>query len=243
MTGHAPSCGRVLVADDDRDFLEFVSTTLESAGFTIVAVTSGLEALEVTRSAEPDLVVLDVQLPGMSGYEVCRELRDEFGEGLPILFVSGFRTESLDRVAGLLVGADDYLVKPFAPDELIGRVRALVRRRLRRSLEWQHLGTDTTRGRGAAPPCLWAETGGDRISSGRQPPDRRLTHPERPPQDGRVEPDAGRRSRLPARYTSHLRPSVSGRVRRRFGADAVGVEALEQELGRPGVASFEWWFP
>ena len=60
--------------------------------------------------------MLDVQLPGMSGYEICRELRDEFGEGLPILFVSGFRTESLDRVAGLLVGADDYLVKPFAPD-------------------------------------------------------------------------------------------------------------------------------
>src|SRR5262245_23877237 len=76
----------------------------------------------------PELVVLDVQLPEMSGYEICRELREEFGEGLPILFVSGFRTEALDRVAGLLVGADDYLVKPFAPDELIGRVRALTRR-------------------------------------------------------------------------------------------------------------------
>jgi len=92
-------------------------------------VTSGLEALELTRAGErPDLVVLDVQLPGMSGYEICRELRDEFGDALPILFVSGFRTESLDRVAGLLVGADDYLVKPFAPDELIGRVRSLIRR-------------------------------------------------------------------------------------------------------------------
>ena len=64
----------------------------------------------------------------MSGYEICRELREEFGDGLPILFMSGLRTESLDRVAGLLVGADDYLVKPFAPDELIGRVRALIRR-------------------------------------------------------------------------------------------------------------------
>jgi DNA-binding response OmpR family regulator len=129
MTGQGPLCGRILVVDDDLAFLEFTSTTLESAGFTIVGVTSGAEALEVTRGAEPpDLVVLDVQLPGMSGYEVCRELRDEFGDGLPILFVSGFRTEALDRVAGLLVGADDYLVKPFAPDELIGRIRALMRR-------------------------------------------------------------------------------------------------------------------
>ena len=129
LTGHASLCGRILVVDDDLDLLECISTTLESAGFTIVGVTSGLEALEITRrSGPPDLVVLDVQLPGMSGYEICRELRDEFGEGLPILFVSGFRTEALDRVAGLLVGADDYLVKPFAPDELIGRVRALTRR-------------------------------------------------------------------------------------------------------------------
>jgi DNA-binding response OmpR family regulator len=129
LTGHASLCGRILVVDDDLSLLECISTTLESAGFTIVCVTNGPEALEVCRGSEPpDLVVLDVQLPGMSGYEICRELRDEFGEGLPILFVSGFRTEALDRVAGLLVGGDDYLVKPFAPDELIGRVRVLTRR-------------------------------------------------------------------------------------------------------------------
>ena len=129
MTGHAAVCGRILVVDDDPDFLALTSVTLESAGFTIVAARTGLEALELARSTErPDLVVLDVQLPGISGYEICKELRDEFGEALPILFVSGFRTEALDRVAGLLVGADDYLVKPFAPDELIGRVRALMRR-------------------------------------------------------------------------------------------------------------------
>ena len=129
MTGHALLCGRVLVVDDDSDLLSFISTTLESGGFGVVGVTNGLDALELMRGREtPDLVVLDVQLPEMSGYEICRELREEFGEGLPILFVSGFRTEALDRVAGLLVGADDYLVKPFAPDELIGRVRALTRR-------------------------------------------------------------------------------------------------------------------
>lgn len=129
MTGQAPVCGRILVVEDDPDFLALVSLTLESAGFRVVGVTSGLEALELTRSTErPDLVVLDVQLPEMSGYEICRELREEFGDGLPILFISGFRTESLDRVAGLLVGGDDYLVKPFAADELIERARALMRR-------------------------------------------------------------------------------------------------------------------
>jgi DNA-binding NarL/FixJ family response regulator len=70
--------------------------------------------------------VLDVRLPDLSGYEVCRELRDELGESLPILFVSGERSESIDRVAGLLLGADDYLVKPVALDELLVRARHLI---------------------------------------------------------------------------------------------------------------------
>jgi DNA-binding NarL/FixJ family response regulator len=80
---------------------------------------------------EPALVVLDVHLPDISGYEVCRELRDMFGERLPILFLSGARTESYDRVGGLLLGADDYLVKPFAHDELLARVRRLLARSAR----------------------------------------------------------------------------------------------------------------
>ena len=76
----------------------------------------------------PSLVLLDVQLPRVSGYEVCRELRDEYGDALPIVFVSGERTESLDRVAGLMIGADDYITKPFVPDELLARVRRLLAR-------------------------------------------------------------------------------------------------------------------
>jgi DNA-binding NarL/FixJ family response regulator len=76
----------------------------------------------------PRLVVLEVALPGLSGYEVCHQLRNEFGEALPIVFVSGDRTEPFDRVAGFLIGADDYLIKPFAPDELLARVRRLARR-------------------------------------------------------------------------------------------------------------------
>jgi DNA-binding NarL/FixJ family response regulator len=76
----------------------------------------------------PALVVLDVNLPSVSGYEVCRRLRDRNGTGLPIVFLSGERVESFDRVAGLLIGADDYVVKPFAPDELVARVQRLLGR-------------------------------------------------------------------------------------------------------------------
>ena len=73
--------------------------------------------------------MLDVNLPGVSGYEVCRSLREQYGPELPIIFLSGDRIESYDRVAGLLIGGDDYIVKPFAPDELLARVRGLIGRR------------------------------------------------------------------------------------------------------------------
>jgi DNA-binding NarL/FixJ family response regulator len=76
----------------------------------------------------PALVLLDVQLPGISGYEVCHELREHYGRDLPIVFLSGTRTEPSDRVAGLLVGADDYIVKPFDSDELLARARRLMTR-------------------------------------------------------------------------------------------------------------------
>jgi DNA-binding NarL/FixJ family response regulator len=79
------------------------------------------------RRERPALVILDIQLPGLSGYEVCRRVRDE-ESALPILFISGERTDELDRVAGLLLGGDDYLVKPFSADELLARVRSLLRR-------------------------------------------------------------------------------------------------------------------
>ena len=129
MTGHHYVCGRILVVDDDETFRALVTTMLETAGFACAEAASGPAALALVRGAElPRLVVLDVQLPGISGYEVCRVLRDEVGDSLPILFVSGVRTDPLDRAAGLLLGADDYLVKPFAPDELLARIRALLRR-------------------------------------------------------------------------------------------------------------------
>jgi len=122
-------CGTVLVVDDDEPFRILVSSALRSAGFLVREAESGPEAIEAARAAPPDLVLTDVDLPGLNGYELCRELRDEFGEDLPIAFVTGARTESLDRVAGLLLGADDYLVKPIDPAELVARARRLARRR------------------------------------------------------------------------------------------------------------------
>jgi DNA-binding NarL/FixJ family response regulator len=127
---HGERGHRILVVDDDLRFRKFVATVLERAGFEHEEVADGDEALASAAAARPELVLLDVSLPRISGYELCRELRDLFGVGLPIIFVSGVRTESMDRVSGLLVGADDYLVKPFDPDELLARIRALLRKRL-----------------------------------------------------------------------------------------------------------------
>ena len=118
-------CGGILVVDDDERMREYVQGLLEGAGYGVIAASGGGDAMAVADDVA--LVVLDVCMPVMSGYEVCYELKARRPE-LPVLFVSGERVESFDRVAGLLIGADDYLVKPFAPDELLARVRALLRR-------------------------------------------------------------------------------------------------------------------
>jgi DNA-binding response OmpR family regulator len=118
----------VLLVEDDEGLRGLMTSLLEEASYTTVEVGSGEDALQVTTQRRIDIALLDVELPGLSGYEVCRRLREQLGPSLPIMFVSGSRTEALDRVAGLLIGADDYLVKPFAPEELLARVRALLRR-------------------------------------------------------------------------------------------------------------------
>jgi len=103
-----------------------MSRVLKRVGYITCEAETGEEALAAAKRDRPALVVLEVLLSGVSGFEVCRELKDEFGEALPIVFVSGTRTDSGDRVAGLLVGGDDYLVKPFDPNELLARVRRLL---------------------------------------------------------------------------------------------------------------------
>lgn len=117
------SRGSILVVDPDDDVREQIRTALDHLGYVLVEASTGEEALEAASASPPQLVVLDVCLPGISGYEVCRALRDEFGERLPIIFVSGERTESFDRAAGFLIGGDDYLVKPLDLDEFVAHVR------------------------------------------------------------------------------------------------------------------------
>lgn len=117
----------MLVVDDDEATLELLKLVLEDDGLVAVSASDGERALDLAGETLPALAILDVCLPGVSGYEVCRRLR-EARPALPIIFVSGERTDALDRSAGLLLGADDYVLKPFLPEELLARVRAVLRR-------------------------------------------------------------------------------------------------------------------
>jgi two-component system, NarL family, nitrate/nitrite response regulator NarL len=116
----------VLVVDDEPKFRRLVVTLLAGAGLQCREAASGGEAVSLAKEDRPSLVVLDVRLPDVSGLEVCRVLRDEFGEDLPIVFVSGVKRDALDRSAGLLLGGDEYLVKPFDAEEFLARVRRLL---------------------------------------------------------------------------------------------------------------------
>lgn len=118
----------ILIADGDSTFRRAAASALEVLGVPIREATRGSEAFVMGMDEDVALVLLEVRLEDLSGYEVCRRLRDVRGERLSILFVSQDRTESFDRVAGLLVGADDYLAKPVAPDELVARVRRHLQR-------------------------------------------------------------------------------------------------------------------
>lgn len=120
--------GNILVVEDEVDIQEIVSYNLEKAGFTVASVDSGEAALQLIRKELPDLVVLDLMLPGMDGLEVCRLLKqDASTRDLPILMLTA-RAEEVDRVVGLELGADDYVVKPFSARELTLRIQAILRR-------------------------------------------------------------------------------------------------------------------
>jgi len=129
MSGRALRRDAVLIVDDDEDLRATIATMLADAGYPTRQADCGVEALRIARLEPPALVLLDVNLPGMCGYEVYRLLRDELGDQFPIVFISGERTASFDRVGGLLLGANDYMVKPFAEDELLARVHNLLGRR------------------------------------------------------------------------------------------------------------------
>lgn len=117
---------RILLVDDERPLLESVRFALQREGYQVTEAEDGLVALELAQSQRFDLVILDVMLPGMSGFELCRILRQE--SDVPILLLTA-RTAESDRVVGLDLGADDYVTKPFSMRELMARVRAALRRR------------------------------------------------------------------------------------------------------------------
>jgi len=120
---------RILVVDDDERLAASVRRSLEYAGYRVGVAHDGPSSLTAAGQDRPDLVVLDVLLPGLDGYGVCRALRSATGDGGPMVLMLTARDALPDRVAGLDAGADDYLVKPFEHDELLARVRALLRRR------------------------------------------------------------------------------------------------------------------
>ena len=124
MDGHAG----VLIADADEAARLTLARVLRTAGYQVMQVETGDEALALARSAMPAAVILEVPLPGISGYEVCHALKSDPGGDVPVIFLSGVRTESYDRVAGLLLGADDYILKPYTAGELLARLTNLIRR-------------------------------------------------------------------------------------------------------------------
>src|SRR4051794_32118139 len=119
---------RILIVEDDPDIAELVARYLDKAGFATERVASGREALQGIAARPPDLLVLDLMLPHVDGLEVCRVLRaNDTTAALPIIMLTA-RAEESERIVGLEIGADDYLAKPFSPNELVARVRALLRR-------------------------------------------------------------------------------------------------------------------
>jgi DNA-binding response OmpR family regulator len=124
----SPMSARVLVVEDDPDIAELVVRYLEKAGYSTMKVSSGRDALDSVRTKPPDLMVLDLMLPHVDGLEVCRILRAaEKTAAIPIIMLTA-RAEESERIVGLEIGADDYLAKPFSPNELVARVKALLRR-------------------------------------------------------------------------------------------------------------------
>jgi DNA-binding NarL/FixJ family response regulator len=118
----------VLVVDDDPDLCRLVRCLLDPIGYDVYEALTAADALAVAARERPAVVLLDVHLPDMSGYEVLRRMRDEFGDDVAVVFLSGERTEEYDRTGGMLLGADDYIVKPFAGGEFIARVRRSIER-------------------------------------------------------------------------------------------------------------------
>ena len=127
----------ILIVEDEPEIAKLIQLTLEREGFSCHCCRDGLAALQAFQKQQPDVIILDLMLPGLDGLEVCARIRQKPGAKDPYILMLTARGEEIDRVIGLSTGADDYLVKPFSPAELVARVRALLRRSLRHG--GQHL--------------------------------------------------------------------------------------------------------
>ncbi|MEP0858190.1 response regulator transcription factor [Trichocoleus sp. DQ-U1] len=127
----------ILIVEDEPEIAKLIQITLEKEGFSCHLSRDGLRALQVFQEQQPDLIILDLMLPGLDGLEVCARIRQKPGAKDPYILMLTARGEEIDRVIGLSTGADDYLVKPFSPRELVARVRALLRRSLRQGGQHQ----------------------------------------------------------------------------------------------------------
>jgi two-component system alkaline phosphatase synthesis response regulator PhoP len=117
---------KILVVDDEQSIVTLLQFNLEQAGFKVISASDGKEALEISKKEKPDLMILDLMLPEISGLDVCKELRQN-KISLPILMLTA-KDDELDKILGLELGADDYLTKPFSPREVVARVKAILRR-------------------------------------------------------------------------------------------------------------------
>ncbi|MFC1652995.1 response regulator [Planctomycetota bacterium] len=120
--------GRILIVEDDRDIVDLLEFNLQEEGYETVVAMDGAEALAQARRTQPQIIILDIMLPVLDGFEVCRSLKaSEATAAIPIVILSA-RSQETDKVVGLELGADDYVTKPFSPRELIARIRAVLRR-------------------------------------------------------------------------------------------------------------------
>ena len=127
----------ILIVEDEPEIARLIQHALEGEGFSCRYCRDGLNALQVFREQQPDLIVLDLMIPGLDGLEVCARIRQKPGAKDPYILMLTAKGEEIDRVIGLSTGADDYMVKPFSPRELVARVRALLRRSLRQGGQQQ----------------------------------------------------------------------------------------------------------
>ena len=120
--------GKILIVEDDRDIVEMVEYNLKEEGYATISALNGEDGVNLAGSEQPDLIILDIMLPVIDGFEVCRTLKsDDKTSHIPIIILSA-KSQETDKVVGLELGADDYVTKPFSPRELIARIRAIMRR-------------------------------------------------------------------------------------------------------------------